>query len=669
VTALDHHTTGTPDASRIPATLKVSPRFVLWKYEDRDGKPTKVPYQTNGKRASSTNKATWTTFDDVITAVTGYDGIGIMLGDGLAGIDLDHCRDAETGVIDEWAQAVIDHVDSYTEVSPSGEGIHILVTAGDVLPETAAKRRGTVEFYQRDRYLTVTGNAIGNRGLRNVSLAAIHAQLFPYDAGNPTHDWPSTFGLRPSPSVTDDVVVAAARKAANGDATARLLDGDYAGYESPSEARFALVNRLAFFTQDEDQLVRLIEQAGFDREKDGRTARNHDIPNALLQLRETWSGPGGEIRPVTKARAEGGVGTEPTRIRLVDASDVMPESVDWAWDGRIPLGMLTLIVGQGGEGKSMETHRLAAGFSRGTIPGALFGTPVHVAIASAEDHRAVTIVPRLIAAGADLTYIHFVEAFDSDGDPDDIAIDGQIADLERTCRDGQIRVLLVDTVVAHIPTSTDTYKEQHVRAVLKPLSHMAERLDLAVVGVMHLNRREARDVLTRISGSGGFGNLARSVLLFAKDPEEAEDSPVRILAHAKCNVGRLQPTLRMRITERTIDGRIATAHLVTDGESRLTTAQLLTPRGDLPALDEAERFLTDRLSGHPEGVLSSALKDEAVNGLNIASRTLDRARSKLGVISFKPSGTDSAMSAKWLWKLPSEIGVLPTNYRSGRDAA
>jgi hypothetical protein len=276
----------------------------LWKYEDRDGKPTKVPYQTNGKRASSTNKATWTTFDAVITAVTGYDGIGIMLGDGLAGIDLDHCRDAETGVIDEWAQAVIDHVDSYTEVSPSGEGIHVLVTAGDVLPETAAKRRGTVEFYQRDRYLTVTGNVIGDRGLRNVSLAAIHAQLFPHPSPD-NGSRATTFDLRPSPSAADDVVLAAARKAVNGDATSRLLDGDYAGYDSPSEARFALVNRLAFFTQDEDQLVRLAEGAGFDRPDDERKLRNHDTPKALLELRETWNGPGGEIRSITRARDDG----------------------------------------------------------------------------------------------------------------------------------------------------------------------------------------------------------------------------------------------------------------------------------------------------------------------------------------------------------------------------
>ncbi len=364
------------------------------------------------------------------------------------------------------------------------------------------------------------------------------------------------------------------------------------------------------------------------------------------------------------------------RIRLVDAVGIEPENVDWAWDGRVPLGMLTLIVGEGGKGKSMGTHWLAAGFSRGTVPGALFGTPVHVALASAEDHRAATIVPRLIAAGADMRYIHFVEAIDAEGDPDDIAIDGQVADLEAACKRGNVRVLIVDTVVAHIPTTTNTWNEQHVRAVLKPLAHMAERLGLSVVGVMHLNRREAKDVLTRISGSGGFGNLARSVLLFGDDPREPEDSLVRILAHAKTNVGRLQPTLRMRITEQTIDGRITTAHLVADGESELTTAELLTPRdkikatadGDdldgLSAQDKAERFLNDRLHGRPDGVSIKAIKADAA-AHDIFEHTLRRAREALDVDVFAVEGT---MPAEWRYRLlDPDPTAGPRNYQTDRQ--
>ncbi len=94
--------------------------------------------------------------------------------------------------------------------------------------------------------------------------------------------------------------------------------------------------------------------------------------------------------------------------RLVAASSVRPERVTWAWTDYIPTGMVVLLVGEGGKGKSTELYRLAAGWSLGTLPGDFYGRPVAVAIASAEDHRAAVIVPRLMAAGADLTRVHFV---------------------------------------------------------------------------------------------------------------------------------------------------------------------------------------------------------------------------------------------------------------------
>jgi hypothetical protein len=96
---------------------------------------------------------------------------------------------------------------------------------------------------------------------------------------------------------------------------------------------------------------------------------------------------------------------EPVGVVLVQASTVTPERVSWAWDQRVPIGMASLLVGAGGVGKSLEIDALAAGWSRGTVPGDFFGTPVDVAIASAEDHRAAVIVPRLLAAGADLKRI------------------------------------------------------------------------------------------------------------------------------------------------------------------------------------------------------------------------------------------------------------------------
>jgi hypothetical protein len=119
-------------------------------------------------------------------------------------------------------------------------------------------------------------------------------------------------------------------------------------------------------------------------------------------------------------------------------------------------------------------------------------------------------------------------ARECDGDAEDIAINGEVAALETALAAGNVRIVMIDTVVAHIPTQHDTYKEQNVRAVLNRWQRWPSAMRLAVLGVMHLNRREARDILTRISGSGAFGTLARSVLLWAARLHRPHASGVEI---------------------------------------------------------------------------------------------------------------------------------------------
>src|SRR4051794_37005196 len=108
-------------------------QWVGYKNEpDASGKPTKLPYNPhNGKRASVTDPSTWGCYSDVFTAVDKYslDGPGFVFAPGgeITGIDLDRCRDPETGEIAQWAEEFITLVNSYTEISPSGTGVHILI--------------------------------------------------------------------------------------------------------------------------------------------------------------------------------------------------------------------------------------------------------------------------------------------------------------------------------------------------------------------------------------------------------------------------------------------------------------------------------------------------------------------------------------------------------------
>jgi primase-polymerase (primpol)-like protein len=114
------------DLDRVPPEISTSNRAVVWNLENRDGKRTKVPYISRrpAERASVNDPNTWGTFAEARAAVEdgNADGVGVVLGDGLVGIDLDGCRDPDTGAIDPMARAMIDFLASYTEVTPSGSG-------------------------------------------------------------------------------------------------------------------------------------------------------------------------------------------------------------------------------------------------------------------------------------------------------------------------------------------------------------------------------------------------------------------------------------------------------------------------------------------------------------------------------------------------------------------
>ncbi len=154
----------------IPAELKQLEQWVVWMPKWDGTRWTKVlicarlgDEERVGKLASHSDPTSWATFDDAVTAYTGipglYAGIGFVLSedDPFCAIDLDRCRDPQSGEVAEWAQRIIDRFRSYAEISPSGTGIHVFMKAK--LPGTGRKRSG-VEVYDRLRFLTVTGQRV-----------------------------------------------------------------------------------------------------------------------------------------------------------------------------------------------------------------------------------------------------------------------------------------------------------------------------------------------------------------------------------------------------------------------------------------------------------------------------------------------------------------------------
>jgi len=157
-------TLNTITEGNIPERITELDQWICWREDDRDGKPTKVPvkpYPTSGTPyASATDEGTWRDFETALTyhreSTSRTDGVGFVFDPeaGIVGVDLDNCRDADTEELDSWAATLVGRLDTYTEVSPSGTGLHILVEG--TLP-SGRNRRDDVEMYDRDRFFTVTG--------------------------------------------------------------------------------------------------------------------------------------------------------------------------------------------------------------------------------------------------------------------------------------------------------------------------------------------------------------------------------------------------------------------------------------------------------------------------------------------------------------------------------
>ncbi len=147
----------------IPDDLKTYRAWVLWKLALVGDRWTKHPYCVHtGRKASSTDSRTWGSFEEVLKVYEtgGYGGIGFVFssGDPYCGVDLDAAVDPKTGKLANWAQRIVEGLDGYTELSPSGAGVHVIVK-GKVPP--GGNRRGSVEMYDQGRFFTVTGHRLG----------------------------------------------------------------------------------------------------------------------------------------------------------------------------------------------------------------------------------------------------------------------------------------------------------------------------------------------------------------------------------------------------------------------------------------------------------------------------------------------------------------------------
>jgi hypothetical protein len=333
--------------------VKERAQWLNWRFDERDGKVTKVPICPHtGELAAVDRPETWGTYEEAVRAARehGYDGVGFVFteDDPYAGVDLDNCLDPESGEVEEWAKELIEQLNSYTELSPSGGGVHILVKAE--LP-LGGRRKGQVEMYDSGRFFTVTGRHLPGTPKRiverQVEVEILHRKLFGLAKG----DTDGRVPRGPGNDLSDSEILARARQAANSEAFEKLWAGDASSFASRSEADLALCSRLTFWTGDDPGRVdALFRQSGLYRPKwderhfgDGKTYGEATIKKALegatefyVPTEDEWEDPVSlpeGLPPV--ALLDPAMVPEPLRGWIMDVSERMQIPPDFAAAGAV----------------------------------------------------------------------------------------------------------------------------------------------------------------------------------------------------------------------------------------------------------------------------------------------------------------------------------------------
>ena len=192
----------------------------------------------------------------------------------------------------------------------------------------------------------------------------------------------------------------------------------------------------------------------------------------------------------------------------------------------------------------------------------------------------------MIAAGADLDRVKYLNA-------DQFVIPDGIPRIEAAIREHpeSIAALGLDPLIAFIGDDTDTHRDHDTRRALGPLAAMANRLNIGVLGIMHLNKKDGSDPYKRLSSSVAFWNAVRSVLIWGEDPDDSEH---RVLASGKMNLAPKPDALRYRLDPVQVieDGvRVEAVKLVPVGIINVEASQVISGAGDGTQAEKAENTI------------------------------------------------------------------------------
>lgn len=353
---------------------------------------------------------------------------------------------------------------------------------------------------------------------------------------------------------------------------------------------------------------------------------------------------------IAAARADeesGDDGPTGRRLRVTLGSDVRIERIRWVVPEWIPAASLVLLAGREGLGKSTMAAALCAQITTGRLDGGEWsGTPRNVVYLHSEDSRAHTVAPRLIAAGADMKRVLFLDVVTELTTEGQLILPADTAALDRLVIEHDVSAIVLDAATSSMSSELSGKDDRQVRQFLEPLAQLAARRDCVVLGLCHFGKRDGADTGKLILGSIAWSQVARSVLSVAKD----DDTGTLLVTNTKANLAT-----RTRTMEATIDSAVVTTD---DGDAEVgvwrwigeTTrdARDLLAGSDEPATEDrnaAEAWLEDYLTEHGQTPAKAVKGDARKEGFS--ERTLKRAASKLGVV-YESSGFPRTSH----WSLP-----------------
>lgn len=536
-----------PTVESLPAPLVAHPNWLAWRSEQRGEKWTKVPYSPRtGRLASSVDSSTWSTFAGAASyaARVGCNGVGfVFTGTPFTGIDLDHCLDPVTSELAAWAVPIVARFKSYTEISPSGTGLHIYVEGTlpgggrKVAVSGASHLEAKIEVYDSGRYFTVTGRHWPGTPLTVAScqdvLLAWHTETFPPEA------LPAATPREVAPVDVDDAdLIELASHAKNGVLFTALWRGDLTEHGGDrSAADLALCNLLAFWTGgDPTRMDALFRQSGLYRRKwdqrhyrDGTTYGAHTIAKALAEGGEYFAGPALSV-DATKPEKTGREAKEEAKsakaakpaIEIVDAATLMQldfPTPRYAVPELLPEG-LSILSGKPKQGKSWLALGIALSVTSGTLAlGKIEVEQGEVLYLALEDGQR-RIQRRLNDLLGDIVpppLLHVATKWP----PMD---DGGLTHL-RAWLDvhPSTRLVVIDTFTRFRPEEkrgVGIYRQDYSAVI--PLSDLAHERNISIVIVMHNRKTESEDPMDLVSGSLGLSGAGDGVLVMKRERGSAD---------------------------------------------------------------------------------------------------------------------------------------------------